>query len=151
MYERHKCSMCTHSKAAISVQDNANTMEILSNKNKINALFIVISCIQRPVPPKCLDRKANTRNFFFSLCLQLSSLSSICLFCRSTWSSHFLSPYLLSLPVSLLCILRLCHSLSLPVNFLLRPAVPLFISKVQTISFLISVSSDLSKSHFSKF
>lgn len=149
MYERHKCSMCTHSKAAISVQDNANTMEILSNKNKINALFIVISCIQRPVPPKCLDRKANTRNFFFSLCLQLSSLSSICLFCRSIWSSHFLSPYLLSLPVTLLCILRLCHSLT--VNFLLRPAVPLFISKVQTISFLISVSSDLSKSHFSKF
>lgn len=37
---------------------------------------------------------------------------------------HFLSPYLLSLPVTLLCILRLCHSLSLPVNFLLRPAVP---------------------------
>lgn len=144
MYERHKCSMCTHSKAAISVQDNANTMEILSNKNKINALFIVISCIQRPVPPKCLDRKANTRNFFFSLCLQLSSLSSIYLFCRSTWSSHFLSPYLLSLPVTLLCILRLCHSLSFTVN-------PLFISKVQTISFLISVSSDLSKSHFSKF
>lgn len=89
MYERHKCSMCTHSKAAISVQDNANTMEILSYKNKINALLILISYIQRSVPPKCLDRKANTRNFFFSLCLQLSSLSSICLFCRSTWSSPF--------------------------------------------------------------
>lgn len=69
MYERHKCSMCTHSKAAISVQDNSNTLEILSNKNKINALFIVISYIQRPVQPKCLDRKANTRHFSFSLCL----------------------------------------------------------------------------------
>lgn len=125
MYERHKCSMCTHSKAAISVQDNANTMEILSYKNKINALFILISYIQRSVPPKCLDRKANTRNFLFSLCLQLS-----CLYLLSAFSVallghlHFLSPYLLSLPVTLLCILRLCHSLSLPVNFLLRPAVP---------------------------
>lgn len=48
MYERHKCSMCTHSKAAISVQDNANTMEILSNKNKINALFIVFPTFRGP-------------------------------------------------------------------------------------------------------
>lgn len=69
MYERHKCSMCTHSKAAISVQGYANTLEIFSNKNNINALFIVISYIKRPVQPKCLDWKANTRNFLFSLCL----------------------------------------------------------------------------------
>lgn len=36
-------ALCTNDTSVRCVQDNANTMEILSNKNKINALFIVIS------------------------------------------------------------------------------------------------------------